>query len=116
MWLTAFALVAARESHSGQHLGEVHFKTSCNEAAQSHFDRGMRVLLNTQPRPSLPVAGCLRDYGQALIGTPRKTDGPKYMNDAEAELSALGRLQPRYLRIASAQIEEIRQRVSKAQR
>jgi tetratricopeptide (TPR) repeat protein len=42
MLLTAFAPLAARQSHSAQHLGEVHFETSCNEAAQSHFDRGMR--------------------------------------------------------------------------
>jgi tetratricopeptide (TPR) repeat protein len=40
--VAAFAPLAARQSHSTQHLGEVHFETSGNEAAQSHFDRGMR--------------------------------------------------------------------------
>jgi len=83
--------------------------------AIAQFDRGIRVLLNTQPRPSLVVAGCLRDYGQALAGTPRRLDGIKFLNDAEAELSTLGRMRPRYLRITSQQIEDIRQRISKAQ-
>jgi hypothetical protein len=82
--------------------------------AIAQFDRGIRVLLNTQPRPSLIVAGCLREYGQALAGTPRRLDGIKFLNDAEAELSTLGRLRPRYLRITSQQIEDIRQRISKA--
>jgi tetratricopeptide (TPR) repeat protein len=79
------------------------------------FDRAFRVLVNTQPRPSLVVAGCLRDYGQVLLDTPRRADGRKMLGDAEAELSALSRVRPRYLRIASAQIEDIRRRISKAQ-
>jgi tetratricopeptide (TPR) repeat protein len=42
MLLTAVASWPARQSHSAQHLGDVHFETSCSQAAQSHFDRGMR--------------------------------------------------------------------------
>jgi tetratricopeptide (TPR) repeat protein len=42
MLLTAFAPLAAGQSHHAQHLGDVRFETSCNEAAQSAFDRGMR--------------------------------------------------------------------------
>jgi tetratricopeptide (TPR) repeat protein len=42
MLLIVFAPLAARQSHRAQRLGDVHFETSCNEAAQSHFDRGMR--------------------------------------------------------------------------
>jgi hypothetical protein len=30
------------QTGSHQHLGAVHFETSCNESAQAHFDRGMR--------------------------------------------------------------------------
>ena len=67
MWLTAFALVAARQSHSGQHLGEVHFKTSCNEAAQSHFDRGMRYQHSFWYRESKV------SFDEALRADPRCT-------------------------------------------
>jgi tetratricopeptide (TPR) repeat protein len=42
MLLAVLAPLTARQPHSTQHLGDVHFETSCNEAAQSHFDRGMR--------------------------------------------------------------------------
>src|SRR3954453_2906768 len=42
----AFALsssqMALPQSDVGQQLGDVHFKTSCNEVAQRRFDRGMR--------------------------------------------------------------------------
>jgi hypothetical protein len=33
---------AARQQEHAQHLGVVHFATSCNEPAQQHFDRAMR--------------------------------------------------------------------------
>jgi tetratricopeptide (TPR) repeat protein len=82
--------------------------------AVAHFDRGIRVLMTTQPRPSLVVAGCLRDYGQSLLAVGRKPEGLKALEDAEAELSALSRLRPRYLRIATAQIDEIKEQLSKA--
>ena len=43
IWAGAAAASSiAAQPHSGQHLGEVHFQTSCNAAAQAHFDRGMR--------------------------------------------------------------------------
>jgi hypothetical protein len=43
IWAGAAAAISiAAQPHSGQHLGEVHFQTSCNAAAQAHFDRGMR--------------------------------------------------------------------------
>jgi hypothetical protein len=90
-------------------------QTNHNAEAITHFDRGFRVLLNTQPRPNLVVAGCYRDYGQALIDTLRKPDARKMLGEAETELSALSRLRPRYLRITSEQIEDIRQRISRAQ-
>ncbi len=43
--MTATAVCASpalSQTASHQHLGAVHFETSCNEAAQQHFDRGMR--------------------------------------------------------------------------
>jgi tetratricopeptide (TPR) repeat protein len=82
--------------------------------AIGQFDRGIRILLNTQPRPGLLVAGCLRDYGQALLETDRKLDGLKALDDAEAELGALSRMRPRYLRVATGQIDAIRERIQKA--
>lgn len=84
--------------------------------ALMHFDRGIPVLLNTQSRPSLLVAGCLRDFGQSLLGTDRRLDGLKVLDDAEAELSALSRLRPRYLRISTAQIDDLRERIRRARR
>jgi hypothetical protein len=34
---------AQHEEHAGhEHLGTVHFETSCNEKAQQEFDRGMK--------------------------------------------------------------------------
>ncbi len=38
----AYAAVAASQDTSNQHLGTLHFETSCSQAAQGHFDRGMR--------------------------------------------------------------------------
>ena len=40
--LAAVAVLAVRQTPNAPHLGDVHFETSCNEAAQSHVDRGMR--------------------------------------------------------------------------
>src|SRR6188768_336896 len=37
-----FAQSAAAQDAAEQRLGTVHFETSCNEAAQRRFDRGMR--------------------------------------------------------------------------
>ena len=82
--------------------------------AIAQFDRGMAVLLRTQPRPSLLVAECLRDFGQVLLPTDRRLDGSKALDDASAELSALSRLKPRYLRIATEQIDDLRARIRKA--
>jgi tetratricopeptide (TPR) repeat protein len=90
-------------------------QTNQADEAVTQFDRGFRVLENTQTRPSLVVAGCMRDYGQVLLDSPRRSDGRKMLGDAEAELSALSRMHPRYLRVTSAQIEDIRRRISKAQ-
>jgi Tfp pilus assembly protein PilF len=43
IWAGAAAASSiAAQPHSGQHLGEAHFQTSCNAAAQAHFDGGMR--------------------------------------------------------------------------
>src|SRR5262245_23802208 len=42
----AAAASSARAQHEGheghEHLGTVHFETSCNEMAQQQFDRGMK--------------------------------------------------------------------------
>ena len=38
----ACAPPAASHDESADHLGVLHFETSCNETAQGHFDRGMR--------------------------------------------------------------------------
>lgn len=40
--IAAGAAPAAGQTPRHQHLCAVHFETSCNEAAQAHFDRGMR--------------------------------------------------------------------------
>jgi tetratricopeptide (TPR) repeat protein len=90
--------------------------TQTNRAADAveHFERSLRIVLKTQSRPSFVVAECLRDYGQSLLETNRKVDGLKALDDAEAELSALSRLRPRYLRIATSQIDDIRARIQKA--
>jgi Tfp pilus assembly protein PilF len=40
--VAASAAPAATQTASHQHLGAVHFETSCNETAQRHFDEGMR--------------------------------------------------------------------------
>jgi hypothetical protein len=84
------------------------------DEAVVHFDRSIRVLMMTQPRPGFVVAGCLRDYGQSLLAFGRKPEGLKALDDAEAELSALSRLRPRYLRIATAEIDGIKEQLSKA--
>jgi len=39
---TGFAQPAAAQDAAEQRLGNVHFETSCNDAAQRRFDRGMR--------------------------------------------------------------------------
>ena len=38
----ALSQPAAAQDDRGAQLGKVHFETSCNEAAQQRFDRGMR--------------------------------------------------------------------------
>jgi hypothetical protein len=48
------------------------------------------------------------------LAAGRKPEGLKTLEDAEAELSALSRLRPRYLRIATAQIDEIKEQLNKA--
>jgi hypothetical protein len=55
----------------------------------------------------------LRDYGRALVACDRKPEGIKALKDAEAELSALSRMRPRYLRIATEQIDVIREQLAK---
>jgi hypothetical protein len=40
--IAACAPPAASQTATHQHLGVVHFETSCNETAQRHFDEGMR--------------------------------------------------------------------------
>jgi hypothetical protein len=40
--IAASAPPAATQTASHQHLGAVHFETSCNDVAQRHFDDGMR--------------------------------------------------------------------------
>jgi hypothetical protein len=38
----SFATRAIAQDETDQRFGTVHFETSCNEAAQRRFDRGMR--------------------------------------------------------------------------
>jgi hypothetical protein len=82
--------------------------------AVPHFERAFRTLLRVHSRPNFLIAGCLRDYGAALVACDRKPEGIKALNDAEAELSALSRMRPRYLRISTEQIDAIREQLTKA--
>lgn len=84
--------------------------------AVAQFTRAGNTLVNTQPRPSFLLAGHFRGYGQALLRAGQKFEALKALEDAEAEFSALIRTRPRYLRIATAQTDEIRKLSAEARK
>jgi tetratricopeptide (TPR) repeat protein len=94
--LTAFGPAPARQSHP-QHLGDVHFETSCNEAAQSRFDRGMRFqhsfwyresksnfeeVLRVDPKCAIAYWG----IAQSLMANPFNPTPPKNLAEGWALL------------------------------
>jgi Tfp pilus assembly protein PilF len=93
--LTTFASSAGPQSHGTQHLGEVHFETSCNEAAQAHVDRGMRYqhsfwyreskasfeqALRSDPRCAIAYWG----IAQSLMANPFNPTPPKNLVEGRA--------------------------------
>jgi tetratricopeptide (TPR) repeat protein len=85
----------AAQSHDSQHLGNVHFETSCNEAAQSYFDRGMRFqhsfwyresksnfeeALRVDPKCAIAYWG----IAQSLMANPFNPTPPKNLAEGRA--------------------------------
>jgi len=86
--VAAYAPSAASQDTSHQHLGTVHFETSCNQAAQGHFDSGMRYqhsfwyresksrfdeALRADPQCAIAYWG----IAQSLLGNPFNPTPPK---------------------------------------
>jgi hypothetical protein len=75
----AAASSIAAQPHSGQHLGEVHFQTSCNSSAQAHFDRGMRYQHSfwyRESKASFEEALRADPNAQSPIGASRRASWP----------------------------------------
>jgi tetratricopeptide (TPR) repeat protein len=100
------ALVAPSSAHqaaSHQHLGDVHFETSCNEAAKSHFDRGMRYqhsfwyresrasfdeALRADPKCTIAYWG----IAQSLMANPFNPTPPKNLAEGRALIQKAAQL------------------------
>jgi len=94
------SLAQEHEHPSGEHLGVVHFSTSCNEAGQREFDRAMALLHSFQ------FSKAIQGFNAALKNDP--TCGISYWGIALSQWSnpfATGMKDPSQLQAGRASVE-----------
>src|SRR5215471_11569004 len=94
------SLAQEHEHLSGEHLGVVHFSTSCNEAGQREFDRAMALLHSFQ------FSKAIQGFNAALKNDP--TCGISYWGIALSQWSnpfATGMKDPSQLQAGRASVE-----------
>jgi uncharacterized protein (TIGR02246 family) len=97
---------ASGQTATHQHLGAVHFETSCNAAAQRHVDEGMRYqhsfwyraaqasfeeALRADPRCAIAYWG----IAQSLLANPFNATPPKNLVEGRAAVDKARQLGPR---------------------